>query len=467
MGPGPLAPPGRRLRRASLAAWTTRHGKVGAGEHAELPLEKRLASHHRTQGRRLSKLCKGTYFERLLTRFSVPEELFGPLSLRALEQDQYVRQIKGYLPDANVAFLDEVFKTNSAVLNSLLTILNERLFDNGSERLPVPLLCLVGASNELPESEELDALYDRFLFRHAVSQVSEAGLSDLLQIASHAPTGRAALTSAALELNAEAMAAVRERAYAEVALPAEIIDLLGELRTYLQQDCEPPVYVSDRRLVKAVAMLRVSAYTCGRRAVNEFDVLLLEHVLWQRPEEAERIRDWLLQRVCKDRGTKQVQYLLSGLFGRACRADGKEPECAALATEAARLRTVRPYPRPRGSGTTDALHPSQALIAQLQASGDVAGSGELQSHAWISGTSAQRAAQTLGPLMSQMRKSQEKLLTEVVTLECALESRTEPHVLALLLPELWGRFIRTGSLEDVRPLGTQPDKSLVQQQPSV
>ena len=69
--------------------------------------------------------------------------------------------------------------------------------------------------------------------------------------------------------------------------------------------------------------------------------------------------------------------------------------------------------------------------------------------------------------MSQMRKSQEKLLTEVVTLECALESRTEPHVLALLLPELWGRFIRTGSLEDVRPLGTQPDKSLVQQQPSV
>ena len=117
-------------------------------------------------GRRLSALCDGgLFFERLLTRFSVPEELFGPLSMRGLENDQYVRQIDGYLPTANVAFVDEILKANSAILNSLLTILNERLFDNGSERINVPLLCLVGASNELPESEELDALYDRFLLR--------------------------------------------------------------------------------------------------------------------------------------------------------------------------------------------------------------------------------------------------------------------------------------------------------------
>ena len=126
-------------------------------------------------------MCGGaSFFERLLTRFSVPEELFGPLSMRGLENDQYVRQTDGYLPTATVAFVDEVFKANSAILNSLLTILNERLFDNGNERVEVPLLCLVGASNELPESEELDALYDRFLLRCAVEQVSAAGLGDLL-----------------------------------------------------------------------------------------------------------------------------------------------------------------------------------------------------------------------------------------------------------------------------------------------
>ena len=94
-----------------------------------------------------------------------------------------MRQIEGYLPTAEVAFIDEIFKANSAILNALLTLLNERLFDNGSERFEVPLLCLVGASNELPESEELDALYDRFLIRRQVAQVSAAQLGTLAKLA--------------------------------------------------------------------------------------------------------------------------------------------------------------------------------------------------------------------------------------------------------------------------------------------
>jgi len=109
-----------------------------------------------------------------------------------------VRQTDGYLPQATVAFVDEVFKANSAILNTLLTILNERLFDNGADRVRVPLLCLVGASNELPESEELDALYDRFLIRRQVSQVSPAGLLEMLSTSSGrrqvATLGRPGLT---------------------------------------------------------------------------------------------------------------------------------------------------------------------------------------------------------------------------------------------------------------------------------
>lgn len=100
-----------------------------------------------------------------------------------LENDVYERKTDGYLPTAEVAFIDEIFKANSAILNALLTLLNERLFDNGNERLEAPLLCLVGASNELPESEELDALYDRFLIRRQVAQVSSGQLSKLARLA--------------------------------------------------------------------------------------------------------------------------------------------------------------------------------------------------------------------------------------------------------------------------------------------
>ena len=109
--------------------------------------------------RRLQRLLPGAhYFERLLTRFTVPEELFGPLSLRALEDDRYERLTEGYLPSAEVAFLDEVFKANSAILNALLTLLNEREFDNGSGRVRTPLVSVVGASNELPADESLQAV---------------------------------------------------------------------------------------------------------------------------------------------------------------------------------------------------------------------------------------------------------------------------------------------------------------------
>ncbi|MBP7442582.1 MAG: AAA family ATPase, partial [Thauera sp.] len=88
------------------------------------------------------------YFERLLTRFTVPEELFGPLSIRALEEDRYERHVAGFLPDAEVAFIDEVFKANSAILNALLTLLNEREFDNGAGRLRCPLISVIGATNQ-------------------------------------------------------------------------------------------------------------------------------------------------------------------------------------------------------------------------------------------------------------------------------------------------------------------------------
>jgi MoxR-like ATPase len=110
----------------------------------------------------------------------VPEELFGPLSIKALEEDRYERHTAGFLPDASVAFIDEVFKANSAILNALLTLLNEREFDNGSGRQRCPLISAIGATNEVPEDEVAEAFFDRFLVRVPVEPVSAAAFDRLL-----------------------------------------------------------------------------------------------------------------------------------------------------------------------------------------------------------------------------------------------------------------------------------------------
>ena len=121
-----------------------------------------------------SCIDEGTFFYYLLTRFTTPDEIFGPLSLSSLQSDIFSRKVEGYLPTAHVSFLDEIFKSNSSILNSLLTILNERKYHNGSAILDVPLITVFGASNELPEeNESLEALYDRFLFRYFVEYVQD------------------------------------------------------------------------------------------------------------------------------------------------------------------------------------------------------------------------------------------------------------------------------------------------------
>lgn len=133
-------------------------------------------------------------FDYLLTRFTSPDELFGPVSLQQLKQDRYIRQTRGYLPDAEVAFLDEIFKASSAILNSLLTLLNERRFHNGAEAQPVPLLTLIAASNELPEEQEgLAALYDRFLFRYETRYLQQIASFERMFQAPDSPRRRCSI----------------------------------------------------------------------------------------------------------------------------------------------------------------------------------------------------------------------------------------------------------------------------------
>jgi len=222
-------------------------------------------------------------FEYLLTRFTHPDELFGPISLEGLKQEDYRRVTDGYLPQAEVAFLDEIFKANSAILNSLLGLINERIFHCGRHRTRVPLIAMIGASNEPPDPEGgLGALYDRFLVRLVVEPIADGArflAMALDEVGALHLADADRLTLAELEgLRAAASAVVvpeRVRA-AMLAIRAELATLA--------------VPASDRRWRQAVELLRVAAWSSGRDAVVLSDLLLLAHVFGDPLEDGGRVR---------------------------------------------------------------------------------------------------------------------------------------------------------------------------------
>jgi MoxR-like ATPase len=229
------------------------------------------------------------YFERLLTRFSTPEELFGPLSLKALEHDRYERLTDGFLPTAGIAFLDEVFKANSAILNALLTLLNEREFDNGSGRVAAPLVAVVAASNEVPADEALQAFHDRFLLRLPVLPVADASFEALLGLA---PEGDGATPAgAAVAAIQPAQRLALARAAREVALGADFVEGCTRLRAWLAQRRAP---LSDRRWRQFVGLCRVAAASEGRAALDLHDLWLAPYVASPRPEDVPALAAWFV-----------------------------------------------------------------------------------------------------------------------------------------------------------------------------
>lgn len=231
------------------------------------------------------------YFEYLLTKFSTPEELFGPLSIAALKNDRFHRNTDGYLPSVELAFLDEVFKASSSILNALLTLMNERIFHNGADPQQAPLRALIAASNELPTGqEELAALYDRFLLRCFVDYVSPDHLPHLLAASA---TGSA--PPLADPITGQDMALLKTATEA-VTLPPEAAQALQEIwhahRDTFKEDRREQL--SDRRLMKCLHLLRVSAATNGRTAVDLSDVLLLKDCLWNHPDNRQTVLQLVL-----------------------------------------------------------------------------------------------------------------------------------------------------------------------------
>ncbi len=231
-----------------------------------------------------------------MTRFSTPEEVFGPLSIQELKDNgRYLRLTEGYLPTAQVVFLDEIWKAGPAILNTLLTVVNEKTFKNGSDIEKVPMRLLVSASNELPDEDSgLEALYDRMLVRIFVNRIqNKQNFKSMLTVG----TSEEAKIPEGLAITDDEYHQW-QRELNDVKLSDDVFEKLYQLKTMLEAAAEEhrstlseaDLYVSDRRWKKSVKLLKASAFFNGRDSVNPLDLLLLQDCLWNSPESLEIVR---------------------------------------------------------------------------------------------------------------------------------------------------------------------------------
>jgi MoxR-like ATPase len=235
--------------------------------------------------RMFAELIDAKYFEYLLTRFTEPNELFGPVDIAAFREGTYRRRVESMLPEAEIVFLDEVFKSNSAILNSLLTLLNERTYSNGSTRIRVPLLSVFGASNEVPNDESLAAIFDRFLLRVRSESLDSYQFHGLLEKGIQNERRRIAGDRSKPKpvLEAAHLHALHEAFDELLHFPEEFLSAYKGLVFQIRSE---GVSLSDRRVVKLLKLFAASAFLDGRPAPDASDFFILKHV-WNNLDQAE------------------------------------------------------------------------------------------------------------------------------------------------------------------------------------
>jgi MoxR-like ATPase len=244
--------------------------------------------------RAFARLIDSQYFEYLLTRFSEPNELFGPVDIQSFRAGTYQRVTRGMLPEAEIVFLDEAFKANSAILNSLLTVLNERRFNNGAAVVNVPLISMFAASNEVPSSDELNAIFDRFLLRvhsdnldsYHFHELMRKGLSlEKLSVVNEKMTAEEKVQGAML--SAADLHNCRRSLLDRVEFPEEFMATYKGLCFQLRGE---GISLSDRRVVRLLKLFAASAFLDGRTRVHEGDLFILRHC-WNNLDQREILDD--------------------------------------------------------------------------------------------------------------------------------------------------------------------------------
>lgn len=232
--------------------------------------------------RALSQLLQARYFEYLLTRFTEPNELFGPVDIAAFREGTYRRNTTGMIPEAEIVFLDEIFKSNSAILNALLTLLNERRIVVGGQAFRCPLISVFGASNEVPSDETLNAIFDRFLLRIRSDNLDAYHFSDLLSRGIEHELRQMANQRMQPMVSSQELqqlsASVGQRMRFDEAFLSTYKGVVFQIRA-------EGVTLSDRRVVKLLKLFAANAFLDGRQVADASDLFVLKHI-WNNEDQA-------------------------------------------------------------------------------------------------------------------------------------------------------------------------------------
>jgi MoxR-like ATPase len=270
----------------------------------------------------LARRIDGRMFDYLLTRFTEPNEIFGPFDIRKLREGELETNTEGMLPEADFVFLDELLNANSAILNSLLLVLNERVFRRGRETRPLATLMVVGASNHLPEDDALQALIDRFLVRVGCYNVPEDGLAQVLATGWKLEGVR---TQTQAELHVDDL-----RKLQSIVKNVDLVTIRPQYADLIRRMRKAGIDISDRRAVKVQNLIAASAILCGRLAANPTDMWVLRYV-WNSEEEQDILAALVKQALDEATGDDQAVGHPQSQVGEAPDAEQLSSDLQAIA----------------------------------------------------------------------------------------------------------------------------------------
>lgn len=248
--------------------------------------------------RRIKEVFKdGNSFEYLMNRFSTPDEIFGPIAISKLKKDdKYERITEKYLPTADIVFLDEIWKAGPSIQNSLLTVINEKVYRNGQQEVKIPLKGLISASNELPaKGEGLEALWDRFIIRYLVENISDPNKFN--KFLSTENIGFNAIIDEKDKItNTEYYK--WQTSISKIKISDEALNVINVIRNYIsrhneKKDTKKSIYVSDRRWKKIVKVLKTSAFINDRKVIDLMDCFLIAHTIWDEVEQIGLVKEFV------------------------------------------------------------------------------------------------------------------------------------------------------------------------------